>query len=200
MPRDRRKCPHCKVFFRPTPSARHHQRYCSAGACQRARKAANNAGFRQRNPGYFQGPLQVERVRQWRAQHPGYWRRPRGSAAAPVETAPALQVVSPTEVLAVQVAGLHQQVVALQAVSTQQVAMMTGLTAHLTGVALPAELGAVLGQWYAVGCRLRGVVPGGQTPHPPPPEPSPECHPSAVSGAATAGPAVLQLGRSPPGA
>lgn len=75
----RRKCRHCGQLFRPDPRNRHHQRYCSAMACRRASKAASQRRWLRKaeNREYFRGPENVERVRRWRAAHPGYWRRSR---------------------------------------------------------------------------------------------------------------------------
>ena len=60
----RRKCRHCRELFRPDPRNVHHQRYCSKSECRRASKAANRDHFR--------GVANLERVRAWRAAHPGY--------------------------------------------------------------------------------------------------------------------------------
>jgi hypothetical protein len=72
----RRKCLHCRQLFRPDPRNRRHQRYCSEGECQRASKAASQRRWlaKPANREYFRGPAHVERVRAWRAAHPGYWR------------------------------------------------------------------------------------------------------------------------------
>jgi hypothetical protein len=197
MPKGVRKCAHCKVFFRPVASAKHRQRYCSSAVCQGARKAAANARFLAANPDYFRGPHQVARVRAWRAANPGYGRK-KGAAGV---KAPALQVVSASEVLASEVDTLRDVVVALQAVCDQQGVVLEGLASHLTGVALQAELGVVLGGWYDLGRRLRGPSPGDRVLcHPTSKESGDESGAVALSDASASGAQVVQLGRSPPGA
>jgi len=83
----RRKCLHCGQLFTPDCRNRRHQRYCAEPACRRASKAASQRRWQARpaNRDYFRNPLHVQRVQDWRAHHPGYWRR--GAA----QSDPALQ-------------------------------------------------------------------------------------------------------------
>ena len=76
-PLSQRKCKHCQTFFAPDPRSARRQRYCSKAACRQASKAASQPRWLQKpgNRNYFTGPTHVERVRQWRKAHPGYWRR-----------------------------------------------------------------------------------------------------------------------------
>ena len=73
---NRRKCKCCQKLFRPDPSNRCHQRYCSAPRCRRASKSASQARWLSKpaNQGYFRDPWHVARVRAWRSRNPGYWR------------------------------------------------------------------------------------------------------------------------------
>lgn len=72
-----RNCLHCNQVFEPDVRHRHDQRYCRKPVCQRARQAANNERWRARpeHQGWWRGEWNVQRVREWRAQHPGYWKR-----------------------------------------------------------------------------------------------------------------------------
>ncbi len=81
-PLTKRKCKHCQTFFDPDPRSATRQRYCSKPECRQASKAASQHRWLQKpgNRDYFTGPTHVERVRQWRRAHPGYWRR-QGSRA-----------------------------------------------------------------------------------------------------------------------
>ena len=76
-PLSKPKGQHCKTFFDPAPRSAGRQRYCSQPACRKASKAASQRRWLQQphNRDYFSGPAHVERVRQWRKDHPGYWRR-----------------------------------------------------------------------------------------------------------------------------
>jgi hypothetical protein len=69
------KCLHCRAAFVPCPTHRTTQHYCAKPECRKASKAAAQARWRQQphNRAYFRGPEHVERVRRWRARHPGYW-------------------------------------------------------------------------------------------------------------------------------
>jgi hypothetical protein len=71
------KCLHCKGLFVPCPTHRTTQHYCGQPGCRQASKAAAQARWRQQpqNRDYFRGPEHVERVRRWRAGHPGYGRK-----------------------------------------------------------------------------------------------------------------------------
>ena len=53
------------------------EHYCAKPECRKASKAAAQARWRQQpqNRAYFRGSENVERVRRWRARHPGYWRK-----------------------------------------------------------------------------------------------------------------------------
>lgn len=72
-----RKCRHCGAWFCPDPRNARHQRYCSESACRQASKAASQRQWQAKpeNQDYFCGAEHVARVRRWRAEHPGYWRR-----------------------------------------------------------------------------------------------------------------------------
>jgi hypothetical protein len=92
------KCLHCREFFVPCPNNRRTQRYCSKPACRQASKAAARARWlrQPQNRRYFRGPEHVERVRRWRARHPGYWRKKAGSHPL------ALQDLAPREASSVE--------------------------------------------------------------------------------------------------
>lgn len=71
------KCLHCNAPFVPDGRNRGRQRYCAALECRKASKRASQARWSAKpaNADYFKGPSHVERVRRWRAAHPGYWKR-----------------------------------------------------------------------------------------------------------------------------
>ena len=73
----RRKCRHCRELLRPDPRNLRHQHYCCKPACRRASKAASQRRWLSKpaNRDYFRGQENVQRVRTWRAAHPGYWQR-----------------------------------------------------------------------------------------------------------------------------
>lgn len=87
----RSKCLHCNVSFVPDRRNQGRQRYCSAPDCRRVSKRQSQARWlgKPGNADYFKGPSHGERVRRWRAAHPGYWKRsgsPRCKKPEPLDT------------------------------------------------------------------------------------------------------------------
>jgi len=178
-PRAKRKCKHCRSFFAPDQRSAKRQRYCAQPACRQASKAASQHRWLQKpgNRDYFTGPTHVERVRQWRRVHPGYWRRPGVQAPHALQeglTPPEPQKQSLDE-------GLTPY--ALQDVFFMQPAVVVGLIAHLTGLALQDDIAATARHLQQLGRDiLHGATPSaggiqdaqtphlvGQTPHRPQP-------------------------------
>ncbi len=87
-----RKCLHCRKLFTPDYRNGHHQRYCSDPPCRQASHWASQRRWRRKpeNRDVVRGPDEVERVREWRRQHPGYWKRELASGVTtqPVEPQP----------------------------------------------------------------------------------------------------------------
>jgi len=65
------------MAFVPDARNQGRQRYCAAPECRKASKRQSQARWlgKPGNADYFKGPSHVERVRRWRAAHPGYWKR-----------------------------------------------------------------------------------------------------------------------------
>ena len=125
-----RKCQHCKTFFDPDPRSAGRQRYCSEPAGRKASKANSQRRWLHQpgNRDYFSGPTHVERVRQWRQAHPGYWRRKASRVLDALQ-----EPLPPQEPLAQPLdAGVGQE--ALQDAFFMQPTMFVGLIAHLTGL------------------------------------------------------------------
>ncbi|WPL17982.1 hypothetical protein Thiowin_03030 [Thiorhodovibrio winogradskyi] len=130
--RRRRKCLHCGELFHPDARNVHHQRYCGKGECRRASKAASQRRWLDKaaNRDYFRGPSNVERVRDWRAKHPGYAR------ARPAQGAGALQEDCAAQVAEINSDSEHLNSNALQDLLGAQEIVLIGLIANLTGSAL----------------------------------------------------------------
>jgi hypothetical protein len=75
--RRKRRCRHCGELFQPGRRNLRHQRYCAQPACRKESHAASQRRWLKKpgNHDYFRGPAHGQRVRAWRAAHPGYWRR-----------------------------------------------------------------------------------------------------------------------------
>lgn len=90
---EQHNCLFCGAFFRADPRNAKHQNYCSEPGCRKASKAASRRAWlaKAENQDYFRGPENVARVQAWRAEHPGYWRRPKGQCGRRPNASRALQ-------------------------------------------------------------------------------------------------------------
>ena len=123
----RRKCRHCGELFRPDPRNLRHQRYCSSPPCRQASKAGSQRQWRSKpeNHNYFTGAENVERVRVWRAAHPGYWRHRSANPQC------ALQDDSLTQATESQKKTPSLAATTLQELSQAQPLVLVGLIAQL---------------------------------------------------------------------
>lgn len=73
----RRKCRHCWTFFFPDYRHRFTQVYCLAADCRLACKTDQQRRWlnKGKNRYYFSSDKAIQRVRDWRKSHPGYWKR-----------------------------------------------------------------------------------------------------------------------------
>jgi hypothetical protein len=83
------------------------------------------------NQDYFRGPEPVERVRVWRAEHPGYWRSHRRARRITLRDALASQVIESPEDLTRR---------APQDALRSQGPVLIGLIAHLSDSALQDDI------------------------------------------------------------
>ena len=74
----RRRCLCCQKLFGSDPRLRHRQKYCSESDCRAASKRSSQQRWLRKpeNHEYFRGAQHVDRVQAWRAQNPGYGRKP----------------------------------------------------------------------------------------------------------------------------
>lgn len=136
-----RKCLCCGLFFDPEPRNRKRQRFCSAGACRRASKAASQATWlaQPQNSAYFRDPVHVARVQAWRAAHPGYGRGRRRATRA-LQDRLIMQVADSTEESANRDECAAARVApALQDPSSTLAPVLAGLIAHLFEMTLRAS-------------------------------------------------------------
>ena len=166
-PLAKRKCKHCQTFFAPDPRSARRQRHCSKPACRQASKAASQRRWLHKpaNRDYFTGPTHVERVRQWRKAHPGYWRRQGSRALHALQDELTLQEPQQQQLAA----GLTPH--ALQDVFFMQPAVLVGLLAHLTGLVLQDDIAATARRLQQLGHDIlagsshhTGGLPHAQTP------------------------------------
>lgn len=122
-------CLHCSEKHRVDPRNHGRQRYCAKPECRKASKAASQKRWTEKpeNENYFRGTDHVERVRQWRKEHPGYWRKKRGEEKDALQDACLSQVADAEQVAEHVVPG------ALQDICMSQPALLVGLISIVTG-------------------------------------------------------------------
>lgn len=149
----RRKCRHCKRLYTVDYRNGRHQRYCTAAACRQASKRESQRRWlsSKKGRGYFHGPDHVARVRQWRAAHPGYWKR-RGKRGTE-----ALQDICSTQVIDKNGVAQGLEGNALQDVCVMQPALLVGLIATLTGSALQDDIAATSRRFIHSGRDILGM-------------------------------------------
>lgn len=151
----RRKCRHCRELYVADYRNFWHQQYCRKPHCRRASKKASQQRWlsSKKGQGYFQGPENVERVRQWRAAHPGYWKRSQTRCVNALQDVCFSQsngTKEDTPVLAVH---------ALQDVCSLQPALIIGLIASLTGTTLQDEIARTTRRFIVSGKNILGNSP-----------------------------------------
>lgn len=130
------KCLHCGGLFREDARNRGRQRYCAAAGCRKASKAASQRRWLEQpaNAGYFQGEANTQRVREWQAAHPGYWKRRRRRPAVVLQDPSVNQVTEAQPIAEPDISGV------LQDPSTDQALLLLGLIAHLAGSVLQEDI------------------------------------------------------------
>jgi hypothetical protein len=73
----KRICRHCKAPFIPNRHNHTRQHFCSKAACRKARKIKSHQLWLAKNPNAYKGSANVQRVRDWREDHPDYAKRSR---------------------------------------------------------------------------------------------------------------------------
>ena len=150
----RSKCANCHQPFRVDTRNAWHQRYCAEPRCRSASKSASQRRWlaKPENRDYFQGPEHVERVRAWRAAHPGYGVRAGSTVTAPgggdakAGAGAALQDLVTTQVVDapaksdVLMVPKAASALTLQDLLTQQPIVLIGLLAHLSDSTLQDDI------------------------------------------------------------
>lgn len=141
------KCQHCQQLFIPDRRNIGRQQFCAKAECRSASKAESQRRWlaKPENENHFRGPENTERVRQWRKEHPGYWRNRRPRASAP------LQDDWKTQMAEHQSVAVPSPLVALQDDWRVQPAVLVGLIATMTGFALQEDIAPFLRSMVARG-------------------------------------------------
>ena len=143
-----RNCTHCGTSFAVNPRLGKRHRYCSKPECVKASRRASVKRWLKRNggPGYFLGQHAKDRVRDWRRDHPRYWRR-----------AERTKIRAGGRMVVTKQLAAALRYVALQNTIDPHLALGIGIISQLTGGALQnsiaAEIRRLMLRGYAI---LRG--------------------------------------------
>lgn len=151
------KCLHCREQHICEPRNRGRQNFCGKPGCREASKVASQRRWagKAENKNYFRGPENVDRVRQWRKEHPGYWRKKRPGKEAALQEACGGQDAGVEQVAEVS------SLVALQDICKPQLALVVGLISVLTGHALQEDIAASARSFLTRGEDILRMVRGG---------------------------------------
>jgi hypothetical protein len=140
------------------PDKRHFrdQKYCTKPACRHASKlASHRRWYHSEKAADHRDPQENKRrMREWRAEHPKYWRR-RGKVPAG-----ALQEMTASEHIDAQEVTPGLNGTALQDINFLQPALVVGLVAHLTGSALQDSIAETSRRFVLLGQDILGKGPG----------------------------------------
>lgn len=156
---NRRKCRCCRIFFRPDYRNGRHQRYCSAPACRPASKVASQRRWAQQfsNRSHFRGQSEVQRVQEWRREHPGYWRKQKSASHRSQPADP--QPVNP-EQRSRNVP--HSDLSTLQEICLTQHPAFVGLISMVIGSTLQEDIALTASKLLLRGQNILGLKTPGQ--------------------------------------
>lgn len=152
------KCLHCREQHTYETRNRGRQNYCKKPECRRASKAASQKRWagKSENKNYFRGSENVERVKQWRREHPGYWRKKRPGREDALQDAFTEQKHEDQQVAKQGAPN------ALQDLCQGQPALLVGLISVLTGHALQEDIAASARSFLTRGEDILRMVRGGR--------------------------------------
>jgi len=131
------------------------QRFCHQVPCKRASRALSQRQWlsKPQNRDYFAGPLNTERVREWRKSNPGYWRKWKPAQGKP------LQDLIDMYLAHIERVAIIDDQIQLQDFIKAQTAIMVGFTSIFSGTTQQDEIATILRS-----CLVRGGdVFGNQT-------------------------------------
>ncbi len=154
--RRKRKCKWCGKLYMPDKRHFRDQKYCSKPACRHASKlASHRRWYRSEKADDHRDPEENKRrMREWREQHPKYWRR-KGEVGSD-----ALQETTASEPIDGQQVASSLNGAALQDMNFLQPALVVGLVAHLTGSALQDSIAETSRRFVLLGQDILGKGPG----------------------------------------
>ena len=158
----KKRCCHCKEMYEPDVRNASRQKYCRKPECKKASKAASQKRWLEKpeNRNYFSGPCHVLRVKQWRKEHPGYWRKK--SCKREIALQDTLNLQPPEITTDTRNPSFN----ALQEIINGQPMVILGLISNVTGCALQDDIDMVVRRLLQLGQDIVYQSPqnkGGQT-------------------------------------
>jgi len=141
-----KSCRNCEDLFWPDPQNATRQEYCRKPECRRVSKADSQKRWTEKpeNRNYFCGPINIQRVQQWRKEHPGYWRK---KSEKPISALQDILNQQPAENM--DKGDLPSG--ALQDISSTQHIVLLGLIANFTGSALQDDMAITVNRLLRLG-------------------------------------------------
>jgi hypothetical protein len=135
----KKKCRHCRELFIPDHRNRNRQHYCKKAECRKASKSESQRKWlhKPENKDYFRGSVNVQRVREWRKQNPGHWRKRSIKAITLQETLTAQPTDNKKD-------NCEFAASALQDLLRAQQPVIIGLISNFIGSALQDDIAATL--------------------------------------------------------
>lgn len=160
-PVQKRKCLHCKMFFHPDHRNVARQRYCSKLECRKVSKTDSQRRWLQKpeNLDHFKDDVHVQRVQQWRLDHPGYWRRKAPKGTPETHALQETLMPQPFENKEVESSLEKSAKSALQDSLSLQPTLIIGLISHLTGLALQEDIAIAMRRLQQLGHDISSASP-----------------------------------------
>lgn len=148
------KCSHCNEFFLADYRNRQRQEFCTKEACRAASKRESQRRWLKKpgNEDYFCGQANTQRVKEWRQENPGYWKR----SKRPTKSAGTLQEVCSAQDPVSEPVVKTSDLLPLQDLCSAQPLLLVGLIASFIGSPLQEDIVRHLRQLIAKGRQIVG--------------------------------------------
>jgi hypothetical protein len=149
------------MFFHPDHRNVARQRYCSQPGCRHVSKTESQRRWLQKpeNLDHFKGDVHVQRVQQWRLDHPGYWRRKAPEAPTATHALQEILTPQPFENQDIESSLEKSAKSALQDSLPLQSTLIIGLISHLTGLALQEDIEIAMRRLQQLGRDISSASP-----------------------------------------
>ena len=143
----KKRCCNCKKLFWPDSRNGDRQHFCRKPECRKASKADSQKHWVEKpeNQDYFCGSKNVERVQDWRKNHPGYWRRKSPKKISALQESLKQQPIDNN----IDTAKLGS--IALQDIIKSQPLVLLGLISNITGIALQDDMAITIRRLLQLG-------------------------------------------------